>query len=225
MSSLFAIHSSAPPSDGSSRTVNKLIIASVLILALAACAILAVWVHFSAKYGAVNHSLDSIQTKLVPTEGGTKTPGGPAFLHFQTIYENSQGQVTLEVPGLWTEVRNAPIPKPDKDHRFCVLSAKELSLMFWVQYPDLMPSLEGDLAAIKSQRMNQMELESASDLSIKGRPAKHLRYRTQGMKGRLDMLLVRDWPGLYVLAVFGNRNAEQAWQTFEQGLSQTIEIR
>lgn len=215
------------PQGGALRTRNMLIILSAAALGLAVVVIYGAWNHYSEKFGTVNHSADSIQIHSSPSPAGKNLPENSVRVVLDTVYQNSQSGVTLKLPGLWHQIKDAPIPKPDPDHRFCVLSSQDLTVMFWPQFPELLPSLDADVQVMRKQfsRSGSLILKSEKVVMVRGRMAKELEFVLPASGFRMDLLMVRDWPALYVLAVIGSQKSEQAWQLLEDTLPEAIEIR
>lgn len=99
--------------------------------------------------------------------------------------------------------------------------------MFWPQFPELLPSLDADVQVMRKQfsRSGSLILKSEKVVMVRGRMAKELEFVLPASGFRMDLLMVRDWPALYVLAVIGSQKSEQAWQLLEDTLPEAIEIR
>lgn len=170
--------SPAPLQSAASRTINWLLLMVGATVILVPIFGFSVWRHYSRKFGAIDHSADSVQVST-PRVIRQNSSGTLYEIRMDTTYRNSRSGVKLKLPGVWQSVNPAQITKPDLAHRFCILNSQSgMTAMFWPLFPDLLPSLDADANVLVTQftRRAGFTLKRQTELEILGREAKQLEF-------------------------------------------------
>jgi hypothetical protein len=219
--------STKSPAETHSKRLVWLFIGSSLLLVSVLVVGLSAWIHYSRKFGNIDHNADHIFANSLPFTNAVPNSHNEIEINFVTVYTNSPGGVTLKLPGMWDSI-NPPQPmEPDLAHRYCLLSAHDGSIaVFWPIFPDPRLSLDSDASRMVTRfsGSNYFTLEGQRDLMINGKPAKELRFAYQG-NNEYRMILVRKWPALYLLAVTGSADSKDTWKRIEDALPDSLEIQ
>jgi len=135
----------------------------------------------------------------------------PAYqITFETVYKNARSGVTLRLPGLWRNVSAPQINKTHADPQFYICRAQDgLDLMFWPQFPDLLPSLDADVDVLrKNYAAGNFILRGQRELEIRGKKAKELDFFVPAGGLKLNLVIIRKWPVMYVLAITGAQQSQ-----------------
>ncbi len=212
-------------SDAFKIVMRLLALAGVLIV-LAAVVGLRAWSRYSRKFSEIDHSADSITTSASQPVRLESTPNPSYRIAFETVYKNATRGVTLRLPGMWRKANAPQITKPDAAHRFCILDSQEgLDLMFWPQFPDLLPSLDADADVLrKNYAAGGFIVRGQRELEIRGKKAKELEFFVPSGGLNLNLVIIRKWPVLYVLAITGSPQSQAAWERVENALPEAVDI-
>ncbi len=215
-----------PERSDAFKIVMRLLALACVLIVLAAVVGLRMWTHYSRKFGEIDHSADSITTSAsqpVPLES---SPDPSYRIAFETVYKNANSGVTLRLPGIWRKANAPQITKPDAAHRFCILDSQEgLDLMFWPQFPDLLPSLDADADVLrKNYAAGGFVVRGQRELEIRGKKAKELKFFVPSGGLNLNLVIIRKWPVLYVLAITGSLQSQAAWERVESALPEAVDI-
>ena len=110
-------------------------------------------------------------------------------------------------------------------HRFCILDSQDgLDLMFWPQ-PDLLPSLDADADFLrKNYAAGGYIVRGQRELEIRAKKAKELEFFVPSSGLNLNLVIIRKWPVLYVLAITGSPQSQTAWERVENALPEAVDI-
>jgi len=67
--------------------------------------------------------------------------------------------------------------------------------------------------------------KSRRELSVRGRAASVLEFKTPDGKVDMDVLLVRKWPVIYMVSITGSETGDASWKQVADSLSESVEIR
>jgi hypothetical protein len=222
------------PSSSSSITQgNSDQIASVLLrlflavgLAFVALAVTAVyvWHRYSLSYSVVDRTSESFSVNSLPApQDSIET--GLVRVAFESVYKNPNSRVTLRLLGIWTRIPEERVVKLDGAYRYCTLaSSSGLSAMFFYYFPDYLLSLNDDTEFVRQRFTSSgYTLDKKIEVLVNGRKAALLEFLSPNRQDRMDLVLARKWPALYVLAMMGPQNCG-AWQELKPQLAKSIEL-
>lgn len=228
MTELRLSNSSIPVSERSDafKIAMRLLVLAGILAVFAAVVGLRAWSRYSQKFTEVDHSADSITTRSSEPVRLESSPSSTYPIAFETVYKNAKSGVTLTLPGLWRRTSASQITKPDAAHRFCILDSQDgLDLMFWPQFPDLLPSLDADASVLRKNSAARGFIERGErELEIRGNKAKELKFFVPSSRFNLNLVIIRKWPVLYVLAITGSAQSQAAWQGVEKALPVAVDI-
>jgi hypothetical protein len=208
------------------KIIMRLLALACVLIVLAAVIGLRAWGRYSRKFSEVDHLADSITTSASQPVRVESSPDPSYRVAFETVYKNANSGVTLRLPGVWRKADAPQITKPDAVHRFCILASQEgLDLMFWPQFPDLLPSLGADADVLrKNYAAGGFILRGQRELEIRGKRAKELEFFVPSGGLNLNLVIIRKWPVLYVLAITGSPQSQAAWERVENARPEAVDI-
>jgi hypothetical protein len=216
-----------PPTESRSRGPIRLVItASLLLVSILFALLMYGWIHFSRKFGNIDHNADKVTTDSGSLQNSVPKAQNMIEIEFVTTYSNSPAGVSLRLPGMWHSI-NAPGPiEQDPAHRYCLLESNDGFLaIFWPIFPDPRLSLESDSRRMitRFSSSSDFTFKQMRDLTINGRPGKELIF---GVKGENDyrMTMIRNWPALYLLAVVGSTSSKDTWKRIDDALPTSLDI-
>ena len=214
-----------PKRSDAFKFVMRLLAMAGVLTVLGAVVGFRAWSRYSRKISEVDHSADSITTSASQPLRLESSPRPSYQTAFETVYKNAKTGVTLRLPGVWRKVSAPQITKPDVAHRFCILDSQDgLDLMFWPQ-PDLLPSLDADADFLrKNYGAGGYIVRGQRDLEIRAKKAKELEFFVPSSGLNLNLVIIRKWPVLYVLAITGSPQSQTAWERVENALPEAVDI-
>lgn len=215
------------------------ILRNIFAIAIIATALFILWHVYRLKFGEIDHAADSVATterhsaEVQSSPGGDLRTGGTANtdneIILETVYRNAARGVTLRLPGVWRNAEVAGIKTPGVAHRFCVLSLRdgEMTAMFWPIFPDLLRSLKADAEELKISftRDQGCTLKKERELKVRGKPARELQFAMPLGGVNVSLLVIRNWPVTYLLAITGQEKSREDWERIENTLEESIEIQ
>jgi hypothetical protein len=215
-----------PKRSSAFKIVFGLLALAGVLVVLAAVVGFRTWSRYSREFSEIDHSADSIATSASQPVRLESSPTPSYQIAFETVYKNAKSGVTLRLPGVWRKASAPQITKPDAAHRFCILDSGDgLDLMFWPQFPDLLPSLDADADVLRKRyAAGGFVVRGQRELEIRGNKAKELEFFVPSGGLNLSLVIIRKWPVTYLLAITGSPRSQTAWERLENALPEAVDI-